>query len=112
MKICTLHKGPFHDVDKEEYINKSREDLIKYDEHSLSYLIVDWIFDAVPQPFEIVQEDDSSSRDYLSYEDLIWFMLSEGDKANVISVRYWFSCIDVDGSGKLNNMDMWSSYAL
>mmetsp|Transcript_1783 Transcript_1783/g.1998 ORF Transcript_1783/g.1998 Transcript_1783/m.1998 type:complete len:670 (-) Transcript_1783:236-2245(-) len=53
-----------------------------------------------------------SARDYLTYEDFIFFMLSEEDKANEISVRYWFSCLDVDGDGKLNNMEMRSFYAL
>mmetsp|Transcript_45911 Transcript_45911/g.46378 ORF Transcript_45911/g.46378 Transcript_45911/m.46378 type:complete len:180 (-) Transcript_45911:215-754(-) len=39
-------------------------------------------------------------------------MLSEEDKANEISVRYWFTCIDVDGDNKLNNMEMRSFYAV
>mmetsp|Transcript_21734 Transcript_21734/g.46967 ORF Transcript_21734/g.46967 Transcript_21734/m.46967 type:complete len:788 (-) Transcript_21734:43-2406(-) len=51
-------------------------------------------------------------RDYLSYEDFIFFMLSEEDKANEISIRYWFGCIDVDGDGLLNNMEMRSFYAV
>ncbi len=55
---------------------------------------------------------EKSPKDYLTYEDFIFFMLSEEDKANEISVRYWFTCIDVDGDGKLNNMEMRSFYAL
>jgi serine/threonine-protein phosphatase 2A regulatory subunit B'' len=39
-------------------------------------------------------------------------MLSEEDKANEVSVRYWFSCVDVDGDSKLNNMEMRSFYAV
>jgi hypothetical protein len=38
--------------------------------------------------------------------------LSEEDKSNEVSVRYWFACIDVDGDGKLNNMEMRSFYAV
>ena len=38
--------------------------------------------------------------------------LKEEDKANEVSVRYWFSCVDVDGDGKLNNMEMRSFYAV
>jgi serine/threonine-protein phosphatase 2A regulatory subunit B'' len=38
--------------------------------------------------------------------------LSEEDKSNEVSVRYWFSCVDVDGDGKLNNMEMRSFYAV
>ena len=52
------------------------------------------------------------NRDYLSYEDFIYFMLSEEDKSNEIAVRYWFQCVDVDGDGQLNNMEMRSFYAV
>lgn len=38
--------------------------------------------------------------------------LSEEDKSNDVSVRYWFACVDVDGDGKLNNMEMRSFYAV
>lgn len=54
----------------------------------------------------------TTNREFLSYEDFIFFMLSEEDKANEISIRYWFSCIDVDGDGRLNNMEMRSFYAV
>ena len=57
-------------------------------------------------------DSSKNGRDFLTYEDFIFFMLSEEDKANDISVRYWFNCIDVDGDGKLNNMEMRSFYAL
>lgn len=125
----------FHQVDEEEDINKvtryfsyehfyvlycrfweldgdrdyriTREDLLKYGDHSLSHMIVDRIFDAAPRPFETM-----TNREFLSYEDFIFFMLSEEDKANEVSVRYWFACVDVDGDGKLNNMEMRSFYAV
>ena len=43
----------------------------------------------------------------------LYFLYSkEEDKANEVSVRYWFSCVDVDGDGKLNNMEMRSFYAV
>ena len=34
--------------------------------------------------------------------DFIFFMLSEEDKVN----EYWFTCVDVDGNDRLNNMEM------
>jgi serine/threonine-protein phosphatase 2A regulatory subunit B'' len=52
------------------------------------------------------------TREYLTYEDFIFFMLSEEDKANEYSVRYWFTCVDVDGDDRLNNMEMRSFYAV
>jgi serine/threonine-protein phosphatase 2A regulatory subunit B'' len=130
----------FHQVDEEEDINKvtryfsyehfyvlycrfweldhdrdyriTREDLLKYGDHSLSHMIVDRIFDAAPRPFENESTGRTTNREFLSYEDFIFFMLSEEDKANEVSVRYWFSCVDVDGDGKLNNMEMRSFYAV
>lgn len=96
----------FWELDHDRDYSITREDLLKYGDHSLSHLIVDRIFDAA------WRLSNNSSRDYLSYEDFIFFMLSEEDKANEISVRYWFNCIDVDGDGKLNNMEMRSFYAV
>jgi serine/threonine-protein phosphatase 2A regulatory subunit B'' len=116
----------------------TRDDLLKYADQSLSHMIVDRIFDSAPRPFGIIEDDkdgnskedddggddndknnesnnddkEKSGKDYLTYEDFIFFMLSEEDKTNEISVRYWFSCLDVDGDSKLNNMEMRSFYAL
>ena len=98
----------FWELDHDRDYRITREDLLKYGDHSLSHMIVDRIFDAAPRPFE----HDSPNRDYLSYEDFIYFMLSEEDKSNNVSVRYWFNCLDVDGDGKLNNMEMRSFYAV
>lgn len=116
----------FWELDHDRDYKITREDLLKYGEHSLSHIIVDRIFDAAPRPFE--GEDSASSaapaadgkqppaatvaREYLTYEDFIFFMLSEEDKANEFSVRYWFTCVDVDGDDKLNNMEMRSFYAV
>lgn len=122
----------FWELDHDRDYKITREDLLKYGEQSLSHMIVDRIFDAAPRPFGLPvvtgeeEKDDGkavvknktgknvklSPKDYLTYEDFIFFMLSEEDKANEISVRYWFHCIDVDGDGKLNNMEMRSFYAL
>ncbi|CAJ1966309.1 unnamed protein product [Cylindrotheca closterium] len=98
----------FWELDHDRDYRITREDLLKYGDHSLSHMIVDRIFDAAPRPFE----NDRSNNEFLSYEDFIFFMLSEEDKANEVSVRYWFSCVDVDGDGKLNNMEMRSFYAV
>ena len=96
----------FWELDHDRDYRITREDLLKYGDHSLSHMIVDRIFDAAPRPF------DTPSKEYLSYEDFIFFMLSEEDKSNEVSVRYWFTCVDVDGDGKLNNMEMRSFYAV
>eukprot|EP00934_Nitzschia_sp_Nitz4_P001886 Nitzschia sp. Nitz4//scaffold108_size72880//49351//51376//NITZ4_005822-RA/size72880-augustus-gene-0.30-mRNA-1//-1//CDS//3329532690//1886//frame0 len=98
----------FWELDHDRDYRITREDLLKYGDHSLSHMIVDRIFDAAPRPFAQEKVD----RTFLSYEDFIYFMLSEEDKANDVSVHYWFSCVDVDGDAKLNNMEMRSFYAV
>jgi len=114
----------FWELDHDRDYRIAREDLLKYGDHSLSHMIVDRIFDAAPRPFEQPSTADNAegedgaqnaaaiNREFLSYEDFIYFMLSEEDKANDVSVRYWFSCVDVDGDGRLNNMEMRSFYAV
>jgi len=98
----------FWELDHDRDYRITREDLLKYGDHSLSHMIVDRIFDSAPRPFE----HDKVDREHLSYEDFIYFMLSEEDKSNEVSVRYWFNCVDVDGDGRLNNMEMRSFYAV
>ena len=137
----------FWELDHDRDYKITREDLLKYGDHSLSHMIVDRIFDAAPRPFlqsqqqaqqQQQQQNNNNAttmdtdaatttttgtttnlstgtkinRDFLSYEDFIYFMLSEEDKSNEIAVRYWFQCVDVDGDGKLNNMEMRSFYAV
>ena len=98
----------FWELDHDRDYRITREDLLKYGDHSLSHMIVDRIFDAAPRPFN----PQNPTQEFLSYEDFIYFMLSEEDKSNEVSVRYWFNCVDVDGDGKLNNMEMRSFYAV
>ena len=45
----------------------------------------------------------------MSYEDFVWFILSEEDKSNELSLEYWFRCVDLDCDGKLrpNEMLVW-----
>mmetsp|Transcript_12791 Transcript_12791/g.24008 ORF Transcript_12791/g.24008 Transcript_12791/m.24008 type:complete len:638 (+) Transcript_12791:204-2117(+) len=110
----------FWELDHDRDYKITRDDLMKYGDQCLSHLIVERIFEAAPRPFGLpelepekaAKGNKKSPKDYLSYEDFIFFMLSEEDKANEVSVHYWFTCIDVDGDGKLNNMEMRSFYAL
>jgi serine/threonine-protein phosphatase 2A regulatory subunit B'' len=114
----------FWELDHDRDYRITREDLLKYGDHSLSHMIVDRIFDAAPRPFEHPSVLDNPhdqegapmaaaiNRESLSYEDFIYFMLSEEDKANDVSVQYWFTCVDVDGDNRLNNMEMRSFYAV
>ena len=50
----------------------------------------------------------------MSYEDFVWFILSEEDKSNELSLEYWFRCVDLDCDGRLrpNEMLVWLAGAL
>jgi serine/threonine-protein phosphatase 2A regulatory subunit B'' len=99
----------FWELDDDRDYRLTRDNLLKYGEHSLSHMIVDRIFEAAPRPFG---PESIAQREYLTFEDFIYFMLAEEDKANEVSIRYWFDCLDVDADGKLNNMEMRSFYAV
>lgn len=40
----------------------------------------------------------------MTYEDYVYFMLSEEDRGNEHSLRYWFACVDLDGDGCIGHM--------
>lgn len=42
----------------------------------------------------------------MSYKDFVWFILSEEDKSNDVSLEYWFRCIDLDDDGQLRSNEM------
>ena len=42
----------------------------------------------------------------MDYKEFVWFILSEEDKANDISLEYWFRCIDLDDNGCLHKNEM------
>ncbi len=62
----------FWELDHDRDYRITREDLLKYGDHSLSHMIVDRIFDSAPRPFE----QENIDREFLSYEEFIYFMLS------------------------------------
>ncbi|KAJ2787207.1 Serine/threonine-protein phosphatase 2A regulatory subunit B'' subunit alpha [Coemansia interrupta] len=38
----------------------------------------------------------------MTYNDFIWFILSEIDKTSPTAIEYWFRCLDLDGDGILS----------
>lgn len=98
----------FWELDTDRDGALTREDLLKYGDHSLSNAIVDRIFEVGARPFEdgLGGKRSCKEREKMVYEDFIFFMLSEEDKGNEASLRYWFHCVDVDGDGRLSLQDM------
>jgi len=121
------------DTDHDFYITK--EDLLRYGNHSLTYRIVDRIFSQVSSvdhefcsffPACIVDAQNrhpsmrrsprwcaqaarpfaSNVEGKMSYEDFVWFILSEEDKTSDVSLEYWFRCVDLDCDGHLQPNEM------
>lgn len=42
----------------------------------------------------------------MGYEDFVWFIMSEEDKASDMALEYWFKCCDLDGDGLLKANEM------
>ena len=97
------------DADKDSKI--TREDLLKYAEHSLSDAIVDRIFHVGTRVFS-----DGLTSGFknvgMTFPDFIYFMLAEEDKTLDVSLQYWFTCCDLDGDGKLTSDEMRHFYRL
>jgi len=95
----------FYELDTDRDGKISREDLLKYGEHGLSKAIVDRVFQVGRRPFEMV-DGAVVDRSTMTYEDFIFFMLSEEDKTNPISLNYWFRCVDLDENGVIVLMEL------
>lgn len=91
------------DMDKDSKITKN--DLLRYGEHSLSGSIVDRIFQVGPRVFADGIQGGMETTG-MTYPDFIYFMLSEEDKTSICSLRYWFTCCDLDGDGTLSPQEM------
>lgn len=72
------------------------------------YVLLFRIMSVGPRPFPQGRrnEDGSDPRATMTYEDYVYFMLSEEDRGNEHSLRYWFACVDLDGDGRIGHMEM------
>eukprot|EP00636_Phaeomonas_parva_P008428 CAMPEP_0118880336 /NCGR_PEP_ID=MMETSP1163-20130328/19933_1 /TAXON_ID=124430 /ORGANISM="Phaeomonas parva, Strain CCMP2877" /LENGTH=720 /DNA_ID=CAMNT_0006816711 /DNA_START=358 /DNA_END=2520 /DNA_ORIENTATION=+ len=115
----------FWELDTDRDMKISEEDLLKYNDHSLSSPIVQRIFEVGDRPFPQARSAASpdrqgqdaaaaaaaqpwtrNARHMMTYEDFIYFMLSEEDKGVEPSLRYWFTCCDLDEDGRLTPGDL------
>ncbi|BDA42548.1 probable serine/threonine protein phosphatase 2A regulator [Coccomyxa sp. Obi] len=90
----------FWELDADHDFLICKEDLLRYGNHSLTYRIVDRIFSQAARPFA------SKTEGKMGYEDFVYFILSEEDKTNSVSLDYWFKCIDLDCDGCLRANEM------
>ncbi|KAJ4833012.1 hypothetical protein Tsubulata_001690 [Turnera subulata] len=90
----------FWELDTNHDFLIDKDNLIRYGNHALTYRIVDRIFSQVPRKFT------SNVEGKMCYEDFVYFILSEEDKASEPGLKYWFNCIDLDGNGALTANEM------
>ncbi|KAJ8546984.1 hypothetical protein ON010_g11254 [Phytophthora cinnamomi] len=121
----------FWELDTDHDFLLSPDDLVRYGGHALTRIIVDRIFERGRRPFARVQTLTAEEKKRMSYEDFICefpshlpfsmilagangpvmhaisdFMLSEEDKANPVSIRFWFELIDTNEDGVLRADEM------
>jgi serine/threonine-protein phosphatase 2A regulatory subunit B'' len=96
---CTFFElDSTREPEKELFISK--ESFSRYDGHSLGRKAVDRIFNEIPRKFV------STEKDMMCFEDFLWYILSEEDKTNPTSIKYWFKVVDLDDNGIITPSEM------
>jgi serine/threonine-protein phosphatase 2A regulatory subunit B'' len=83
----------FWELDTDHDFFISKEDFSRYAGYTLSKKVVDRIFSQVPRKFK------STVDGKMSYEDFVWYILSEEDKQTNRAIEYWFRVLDLDDNG-------------
>jgi len=83
----------FWELDSDHDFLLDREDLLRYGGHALTYRAVDRLFAGAGRPFT------SGVAGRMGYEDFVWFILCEEDKAAPAALAYWHRVLDLDGDG-------------
>eukprot|EP00611_Tribonema_gayanum_P002708 TRINITY_DN1203_c3_g2_i1.p1 TRINITY_DN1203_c3_g2~~TRINITY_DN1203_c3_g2_i1.p1 ORF type:complete len:578 (-),score=149.37 TRINITY_DN1203_c3_g2_i1:471-2204(-) len=98
----------FYELDIDQDGRLRREDLLRYGNHALSAAIVDRIFEVGARPFEPESgaAEHPLRREFMLYEDFVYFMLSAENPSSECALRYWFACVDVSGSGRIGPLEM------
>ena len=90
----------FWELDTDRDLILSRDDLFRYDDHSLTRIAIDRVFSHAPRPL------NPGNPDTMTYENFVYFFLSEKDKTNYISLSYWFTVVNIHGDGELRPDEM------
>ncbi|KAI8107558.1 hypothetical protein M9434_004495 [Picochlorum sp. BPE23] len=90
----------FWDLDTDHDFLLSRDDFLRYGNHSLTYRVADRIFDGAARPLS------SGVPNKMGYEDFVWFILSEEDKTSDTALQYWFRACDLNGDDKLTQDEL------
>ena len=90
----------FWELDQDHNSLINIDDLLRYDDYSLTNIIVERIINGHGRLLR------SNKLNYMNYEDFIVFFISEVDKTSIQSITYWFNIIDIDKKGYITIYDI------
>lgn len=73
--------------------------LMKYSNYSLTLRILGRIFSGAARKL-------TGENGMMTYEDFVWFCISEEDKTSDTSLEYWFRCVDLDCDGCISGFEI------
>ena len=91
----------FWDIDSDHDFLIDKDDLVKYDGHAYSPRAIERVF-ASTTCFKFT----SGIPGKMNYDDFVYFILSDEDKTSEMSLRYFFSLVDLDGDGVIRDHEM------
>jgi len=107
----------FWELDEDRDMLLCRRDLLRYGGGTLSPLIVERIFGVnyacadLPISAESQRKIDISPKNTLmTFQQFVWFILSEEDKTTDRSINFWFHCLDLDQDGVLSCFELEKFY--
>ncbi|XP_028846275.1 serine/threonine-protein phosphatase 2A regulatory subunit B'' subunit beta isoform X2 [Denticeps clupeoides] len=91
----------FWELDTDHDLFIDQRDLARHNDHAISLRMIERIFSGT-----VTRDRKVKKQGRLSYEDFVWFLISEEDKKTETSIEYWFRCMDLDGDGVLSMYEL------
>lgn len=95
----------FWELDTDRDLHVSYIDLCNYGQGMITPLVIRRVVDGYGRALS------SGSKDFLDFEDFIYFCLSEEDKNSQAAVYYWFKVLDLDADGVLSGYELATFFA-
>jgi serine/threonine-protein phosphatase 2A regulatory subunit B'' len=95
-----LFRCLFWELDEDEDSLLQKDDLLRYGSYGFSARVVDRVW--------TLRRD--TSKEGMTYDDFVYFLLAEEDKQSQPALQYWFHILDFDSDGFLDARDMWYFY--
>uniref|UniRef100_A0AC34GUH7 EF-hand domain-containing protein n=1 Tax=Panagrolaimus sp. ES5 TaxID=591445 RepID=A0AC34GUH7_9BILA len=114
--FCVIY-CKFCEIDSDQDMIISRENMKKYSGGALTDVIIDRIFSnavhrySFTKKLSITHSPRHGTRraekiETIGFEEFVAFLLAEEDKRHPTSIEYWFRCIDLDGDGIISKYEM------